>query len=435
MGGLFFCLVGRRAKYCSDFFVNTLILNLQIMKYSLVTALILLSACAKKSSPSTPVGPTDSATVTVINGYGSGTYKVGDTVDVWSRAIPSDSIFGTWTGYGALLSNAGEWHNTFIMPAANVTLTASCSPLTAFSLKYEQIRGVNILKNVYYYFPATPKGIVYLCHGTGGSAQTLVNNFEWQEMINDLVNDSYAIVVTEAEEVSLNQDLNGDGVIRWDLLPLDTLTNVDYGNIRALTDTFYARGYAQPGIPRYSIGMSDGGAFSAALSFVYTFAAGVSYCAPTSTVITSSSVVPLQFCMAKYDNNPEVGAAGDATAQGNSAALMARSVCSPFFLHDHSRVYPQRFARWSGIGLSLSASIYNELEANHWLDARNYLLAASDTISARVTANPSAYPVMSSLTVPQYTFVNNELDIMYAAHQFFSDYNKTTIQFLGAPCH
>ena len=317
----------------------------------------------------------------------------------------------------------------------NVTLTASTSPLTAFTLTYQKIRGVNILKNVYYFFPATPKGIVYLCHGTGGSAQNLVNNFEWQEMINDLVYNGYAIVVTEAEEVSLNTDLNGDGTIRWELLPVDTLTNIDYGNIRVLTDTFYARGYATPGIPRYSIGMSDGGAFSAALSYVYNYTAGVSYCAPTSTVVTSSSVTPLQFCMAKYDNNPEVGAAGDATAQTNSTALTGRGICSPFLLHDHSRVYPQRFARWSGISLSLSASIYTELQTNHLLDTRNYLLAAADTIEARVTANPSSYPVMSSLNIAQYTFVTNELDVMYAAHQFFSDYNKTTIQFLGAPCH
>jgi hypothetical protein len=410
------------------------------MKRALIPALVaafLATACAKKSGPSNPTGPGngDSATVTVINGYGSGTYKIGDTVDVWSRAIPSDSIFNTWTGYGNLLENAGEWHNTFVMPSSDVTLTASSSPLTPFTLTYEKIRGVNILKNVYYYFPTTPKGIVYLCHGTGGSAQNLVNNFEWQEMINDLVYDGYAIVVTEAEEVSLNQDLNGDGTIRWELLPVDTLTNIDYGNIRVLTDTFYARGYATPGIPRYSIGMSDGGAFSAALSFVYNYTAGVSYCAPTSTVVTSSSVTPLQFCMAKYDNNPEVGAAGDATAQTNSTALTGRGICSPFFLHDRSRVYPQRFARWNGISLGLSASIYAELQTNHLLDTRNYLLAAADTIEARVTANPSSYPVMSGLNMAQYTFVTNELDIMYAAHQFYSDYNKTTIGFLAAPCH
>jgi hypothetical protein len=215
---------------------------------------------------------------------------------------------------------------------------------------------------------------------------------------------------------------------------INDLVYAGYAIIRALTDTFYARGYTQRSIPRYSIGMSNGGGFSAALSFVYKYAGGVSYCAPTSTVVASLSVTPLQFCMAKYDNASEVGPAGDALAQTNSGALTARGVCSPFFLHDRSRVYPQRWARWSGISLSLSGSIYGELKLNHLLDARSYVLLTADSIQARITANPSGYPVMSSLNLVQYTFVTNELDVMYAAHQFFSDYNKTTIRFLEAPC-
>ena len=397
-----------------------------------------LTACSKKSSTSTPPsggGSSDSATVTVIGGYGSGHYKIGDTVDIWSNAIPADSIFNTWSGYNSLLNNAGEWHSSFIMPSNDVTLTASYLSITPVTLKYEQIKGVNILKNVYYYFPSNPKGLVYLLHGTGGNAKSLVSNFEWTEMINDLSYNGFAVMVTEAEEVSLNKDLNSDGYIRWDLLPLDTLTNPDYGNFRAITDTFYARGYIPAATPRYSIGMSDGGAFSAALSYIYSYSAGISYCAPTSTVVTNSSTTPLQFCMAKYDNNAEVGATGDATAQTNSNALLARNICSAYLLHDHSRVYPQRFSRWNGISTGLSASIFNELQSNHWMDSRNYLVAASDTITAHASSNPSAYPVISSLNAGQLNFVSNELDIMYAAHQFFSDYNKTTIHFLQSPCH
>ena len=376
----------------------------------------------------------DSATVTVINGYGSGEYKIGDTVDIWSNGIAPDSVFNEWTGDNNILSNAGEWHSSFIMPSSNITVTATCSYMTAFSLKYEKIRGVNNLKNVYYYFPTGQKGIVFLCHGTGGNAQNLVNNFEWREMISDLSYAGYAIIVTEAEEVTLNTDLDGDGKIHWMLLPADTTANIDYANIAALTDTFYARGYAQPSIPRYSIGMSNGGIFSSALSYIFHYAAGISYCAPTGTLVTSTSNTPLQFCMAQYDNAPEVGMTGNALAQFNASALTARGICSQLYLQNHSRVYPQRWARWNGISLSLSQSIYNELKSNHLLDSRNYLVMAADSIEARIQSAPSNYPVISSLNLAQYTFVTNEMDIMYAAHQFFSDYNKTTIHFLEAPC-
>jgi len=127
------------------------------MKYPLAAAFlcfILIAGCSKKSGPAgggtTGGTTTDSATVTVVNGYGSGRYKVGDTVDIWSDAIASDSVFNTWTGYNDLQNNAGEWHNSFVMPQSNVTLTASCNYLAPFTLKYEMIRGVNNLKNVYY---------------------------------------------------------------------------------------------------------------------------------------------------------------------------------------------------------------------------------------------------------------------------------------------
>ena len=414
------------------------------MKYPLAVPLLGLiflsglAGCSKKSDPSgagTTTGTTsDSATVTVVNGYGSGRYKIGDTVHIWSSEIPSGEVFDSWSGFNSLLENSGEWHNRFIMPSQDVTVTAALKSLSPYTLNYEKIKGVNILKNVYYYFPSGHKGIVYLLHGTGGSAQNLVNNFEWVQMMNDLASAGYAFIVTEAEEVSLNTDLNGDGYIRWVLAPADTTTNPDYANMRALADTFYARGYSTPSIPLYSIGMSDGGAFSAALSFTYKFAAGVSYCAPTNSLVTSTSTTPLQFCMAKYDNNAEVGQAGDALAQTNSSALTNRGICSKFFSHDHSPVYPQRWARWSGISLSLSTSLYNELKSNHWLDSKNYLTAASDSIDASIKAHPSSYPVSAALTAVQYQYYVNELDDMYAAHQFYSDYDKTTIHFLTNPC-
>ena len=155
--------------------------------------IIFRAGCSKQSGPATGGVTTDSATVTVINGYGSGQYKVGDTVDIWSNAIAPDSVFNEWTGDNNLLNNAGEWHSSFIMPRLNITLTATCSWLAPFALKYEKIKGVKNLKNVYYYFPASQKGIVYLCRWHRGNAPNLVNNFEWREMMNDLIFAGYAI--------------------------------------------------------------------------------------------------------------------------------------------------------------------------------------------------------------------------------------------------
>lgn len=397
---------------------------------------VLFTACQKSGTPAPDNNNTitDSATVTVVNGYGSGKYKIGDTVNIWSAAIPDNAVFDSWTGITNLLQNSGEWHNSFVMPAQNVTVTASTKASVAYTLQYEKIKGVNILKNVYYYFPASPKGIAFLLHGTGGSAQNIANNYDWILMMRDLVNAGFAVVVTEAEEISLGTDTNGDGKLRWQTLPLDSTTSIDYANIKAIRDTFYARGYANRTIPQYAIGMSNGGAFSCSLSSLYKFKSGISYCAQGFQIIFNTSVIPFQFCMAKYDDNDEVGAKGDADALTYSQLLTGRGICSKYFLQDKSPAYPERFARRSDISIASSTAFFNELKTNHWMDAKNYMTVTADSLGPVLLANPTIYPTYKSFNVSKRLFVTDQIDEMYAAHHFFSDLNKTTIKFLTSQC-
>lgn len=400
-----------------------------------LVSIVICSSCQKSSNDDpAPVTNSDSATVTVTNGYGSGTYKIGDTVHVWSNPAADNYVFDQWTGYASLLQNSGEWHNMFVMPAQNVSITANQKAITAFSLKYEEIKGVDITKDVYYYFPATQKGVAFLLHGSNGSALNLVNNYEWMQLIKDLVAAGYGVIVTEAEETSLNNDLNGNGSLQWKTSPIDSTTNVDFRNIKALRDTFYARGYTNPSIPLYSIGMSNGAAFSCCLSYLYKFKSGVSYCAQAYKAVFDVSTVPYQFCMAKNDERPEVGAAGNADALTNSQGLSSRGVCSKYFLHDSSPVYPERFARRSDISTTTSIALFKELKNNNWLNGRNYLTALSDSISNVFLANATVYPTYNSLNILQRDFVNGQIDVMFGGHQFYSDLNKTTIRFLDSGC-
>lgn len=398
--------------------------------------ILFFTHCSKNDTTAiSPPSNSDSAAVTVVNGYGTGKYKVGDTVHIWSAAVADNAVFDKWTGYDNLLAAIGEWHNTFIMPAQSLTITGYSKPLPAFTLLYEKIRAKNSLKNVYYYFPAGHKGIVYLLHGTGGSAENIVTNFEWIQMIKDLIAENYAIIVTEAEEITLGIDLNNDGKFRWSPYPADSVNNTDHANIKALTDTFCARGYTTITTSRFSIGMSNGGSFSAVLSALYKFKAGISYCASSSSQVFATSLTPFQFCMAKYDDNAEVGPQGNADALSYSHLLTGRGICSKFFSHDRSPVYPERFARRSDISITASAGLVNELRNNNWLDNKNYLKASSALISQSIQANPVNYPVFNSLTTEQKLYAADQIDVMYAAHQFYSDYNKTTIKFLNTQCN
>lgn len=393
--------------------------------------LVANAACNKKINPDLS---DESFTVTINNGYGTGMFKVGDTVHIFSKEWADNQIFDSWIGDVNVLPFGNEWHEWFLMPARNIELTAVIKQSAAFALVATSIRGKNSMKQVYYYFPANHKGIVYLLHGSGGQASNWINLYEYYSLIKDLVADGFAFVITEAEERSLNTDTNGDGKIRWLLTPADTINNVDYANIRIMTDTLINRGLTTKAKPRFSIGMSNGGAFSAALSALYNFKAGVSYCAQSGDAIAQFTTAPLQYCMAGNDNNENVGQAGNATAIANSNTLQSRNICSKIFFNERSPLYPERFARLPGISIALSTALFNEIKEKSYLDNKNYFKTYSSFLVRDYTANPALFPVLSSLTNAQKIFFSEAVNCVVADHQFYGELNKTTIQFLNSQC-
>jgi dienelactone hydrolase len=403
----------------------------------LLTSLLVIAACSKQSSPTPPVTApvSDSFTVTVNNGYGGGKFKAGDTVHIFSAAYADNQVFNSWAGSDiSLLDDKDEWHTWLIMPAKNVSFTGSVTTISSFSLQFEQIRGRDRMKPVYYYFPANHKGIVYLLHGTGGNAANVANSFEFQLLTRDLVNNGLAVIITEAEEATTGIDANGDGKLRWSTTPWDTTTNVDYANIRIITDTFYHRGLTDRSKPLYSVGMSNGGNFSASLGTIYHFKAAVSYCAPAGGPIAQTSTTPIQFCMARYDNNENVGPAGNANALANSQTLSGRGICSKYLINEHSPLYPERFARRGDISIAQSAAVFNELKSKGFLDSRNYFIGYSPDLVTAYQANPASFPSLNSLTILQRYYVTQEIDLAVADHQMYSDYNRATLKFLNTQC-
>lgn len=400
-------------------------------------SLFFLFSCAKESAPPSPIPPpvTDSATVTVSNGYGSGKYKVGDTVHIFSVALTDAQIFDTWSSTDITLLNAkDEWHTWFIMPARAVAFTGSIKAITPVTLQFENIRGRDRLKPVYSFFPAGHKGFVYVLHGSGGTAQSVINNYEFKQLMKELVADNFGIFITESEESTTGIDANADGKIRWNPAPADTLTNIDYINIRVLTDTFYNRGTTNRSKLRYSVGMSNGGNYSAALSATYKYKAAVSYCAPSGVVVALTSQTPLQFCMARFDNHENVGPQGNADALSNSNTLTGRGICSKYYIKERCPLYPERFARRGDISIAKSTAVFNELKSKGYFDTKNYFKGFSDVLSTAYTANPASFPELQSLTLLQRIFVVEQIDLSVSDHQMYSDFNKVTLRFLNQQC-
>ena len=271
-------------------------------------------------------------------------------------------------------------------------------------------------------------------HGTGGTALNLVNNYEFVQLYKELVNDGFGIIVTEAEEATTGVDANGDGKLRWLTTPVDTVANVDYVNIRNITDTFYNRGVTSRLKPRYSIGMSNGGSFSSVLSYAYKFKAGVSYCAQMGNVLAQLTTIPFQFCMARFDNNENVGPVGNAQALSDHNTLTGRAICSKYLIKERSPVYPERFARRGDITIAKSAAVFNELKNKGYINSKNYYVGYSGLLTTAFLANPASFPELSGLTLGQLLFVIEQIDLAVSDHQMYSDYNRTTLQFLNQQC-
>ncbi len=378
------------------------------------------------------IGQTYSLTVT--NGYGSGVFHAGDSINVWSAAYDTTRTFDYWSGDTTFLRGAHEWHTTLVMPAQNVAITANVRNMPAYSIQYEMIMGRDNPKNVYYCFPAGMKGVLYLFHGTGGQALNWIARVEYRSFIDAAIADSFGILVTECEETTLGVDGNGDGKIRWNPLPIDSIANVDLANLKAITDTFINRGSMSHSTPRYCSGMSNGGAFSSEVSYYFNFKAGISYCAQGYDYAINNTTIPFAFRMAQYDDNDQVGPAGNYHAFQLDSILQVRGICHDYLIHDRQPIYPEKFARVPGVSVPASINIYNELVAGGWIDANGYALNDS-IIKAGVLAHPSSY--LSLLTLP----VNAQIDVMSeiasgnAQHSFYSDWNYASLQFFDHLCN
>lgn len=407
----------------------------------LLTATLFTIAClfsCKKDQSINSITPTptttDSFTLAVNNGYGSGKFKTGDTVHIFSNHYSDNQLFDKWSGDISILNAPEEWHTWFIMPNKNVNLTGSIKNTTAFNLQYELIRGRDRLKPVYSYFPTGHKGFVYLLHGTGGKASFVAAEYEFQILIRDLINDNFGVIITEAEEATTGIDANADGKLRWAIFPVDTLNNVDYVNIRNITDTFYNRGVTNRSKLRYSLGMSNGAFYSTALSAIYRYKAGVNYCGQGDAATILATQTPVQFCMAKNDNNDGVGQAGNATALANFNSLNSRGICSKYFTKERCTIYPERFARRGDITTTQSISVFNELKSKGYIDNKHYYIGFSDALTTAYSSNPTSFPVINSLTVPQRSFMLAQIDLSISEHQMYSDYNRATLKFLNTQC-
>jgi hypothetical protein len=159
------------------------------------------------------------------------------------------------------------------------------------------------------------------------------------------------------------------------------------------------------------------------------FAAAVSYCASGRATAAASTTTPTAWFLCANDDNEEVS---NEEAQANSAALASRGIPTEVGAHPASPLYAERFARIQGVSASTSQDVADELRAGGFVGSDSMFTMPTDDIVAAMQANPSAFPRTMALPGAQLLDIVDQLKVMQAEHQLYSDWAVRTIDFLAA---
>ena len=113
--------------------------------------------------------PAATYAVNVTGGYGSGQYQVGDTVHVFAANNPFNEVVVGWTQDGLATPPQAEWHLRFVMPANDVTLSPQIQ-VVDLDVQRRTGEGTEGNKRIFTINPRERRGLLFIFHGTGGSA-------------------------------------------------------------------------------------------------------------------------------------------------------------------------------------------------------------------------------------------------------------------------
>ena len=381
------------------------------------------------------VPPTPACRLTelrVTDGYGSGYYAVGSTAHVWAAVRPANQLVTGWKGDADLLEDPEEWHTTLVVPSRDATVGATVAERPVVLQASTYTGATARPKTVRALIPPGARGLVLMLHGTGGSADYIVGTEAFQVALRAL-EDGYGVLGTEAEE-AVAGDLNGDGKRRWD--PSFSASNTDFGNLNALVTSLRSSGQIGPTTPLFVLGMSNGGGMALSLGAVgassvaanfpaLRFGAAISFCASGRVAAAAVTTTPTAFFVCQNDDNDDVS---NADAAANSAAIAGRGVPSVYAEHPASPLYDERFMR-IGLSLETSRALAADFRAAGFVRDDGFFGTPTDDIVAAALANPSLLPTLAGLPPASQGSVVQQVGVMQAEHNMYSDWARRAVAF------
>jgi hypothetical protein len=270
------------------------------------------------------------------------------------------------------------------------------------------------------YVPAHPKGLVYLFHGTGGSAD-FATKVDTVDVLNRFVADGYGYVSTSSTERT--------GTKRWLQSDPSLTTNPDLARLTRLQQHLVDTTAVTSGTPLVGIGMSNGARFvtlwgqtwkSAGYPVTAIWASAGRIASPVATL-----TVPTIFSTSVNDFTVPPGGIVTDYARTTNAGTPTR-----FFNSTETPLTAPRFQRIPGIDRDEANQIVAALEQTGvWnRDGQRVVADIQQAVAKAMTAQLPPSVVASGLG----NDVANEVARVLAVHQFTSEFGADALSFVNA---
>jgi hypothetical protein len=285
-------------------------------------------------------------------------------------------------------------------------LAAGCAVTPAAPFTHSRFEGFEVISHV----PEHPRGVVYLFHGSNGSAD-FAERVETTAALNVFIAQGYGFVSTSSTERTGNR--------RWDVANASTTTNPDLARLGRLHARLVATTPLEATTPLVGIGMSNGARFvtlwgqawkDAGYPVKAIWASMGRIAGPVSA--PGALTVPTAFSTAENDFTSPPG-----PIIVNFDATRSAGIPATLHIARERRLSAQRYLRIPGVDEAEAKAIFDALVATGVWDAQGTRIVA-DVQQAAARASAARFPAS---VAPVANEVVNQTALQLAVHQFTAE--------------
>jgi predicted esterase len=300
--------------------------------------------------------------------------------------------------------------------AVATALFAGCAVTPAAEWQRTTFEGFPVIS----YVPENPRGLVFLFHGTGGSA-SFADRVETTDVLNRLVAQGYGFVSTSSTERTGNR--------RWLVTDPSLTTNPDLARLLRLRAHLVSTTPVEPGTPLVGIGMSNGARFVTLWGQAWRNAGH-----PVRAIWASHGriappfdgpgqlTVPTFFSTSENDFTVPPGGVILDLAQTMDAGTPAE-----FAISRERRLTAPPYERIPGIDASEAQQIVQALIATGVWDAQGNRIEPDVETAAARAGTVSLPPSVQA----QASQIADQTALQMAVHQFTAEHTQQVLGFFG----